>query len=202
MSLARPRPPTQQEGVKNSKVSFQQQQQQQRKNNKKGNKKGDSSSTTATSPIVIPKCPSCGMDRRFEFQLMPSLLHVLEVDKHAVAKSKEQQQTDSSTSNNTLEDIMKDDYGGMNWGVLAIYTCPSNTCTNQEEFVVVQASVDETPRKRAGALPSDAPVFIPENQTFDPLTEDGDLQMNDDEDDNDDEDTCVDENDLVFTLDG
>ncbi|CAB9504486.1 expressed unknown protein [Seminavis robusta] len=166
--------------------------------NKNNNKKGKKDKQPPQPPIVIPPCSCCGTQRRFEFQLMPSLLHVLEVDQFA---QQQQHQEEQPNNNINLDTIMSADYGGMNWGVIAVYTCPKNDCKNnqQEEFVVVQASVDETPMKRAVA-PADAPVFIKEDQTFDALTNDGDL-LDGDEDD-DDETVVEDENNLVFTMDG
>lgn len=125
---------------------------------------------------------------------MPSLLHVLEVDKYAL-----QQQHDDDDGNNkdTLDDIMSADYGGMNWGVIAVYTCPrcssSTTSGNpREDFLVVQASVDEAPCKRVVA-PVDTPVFIQEHQTFNALNNDGDVLDEGDDDDDDDEETVNEE---------
>ena len=188
--IPRPRPPTDDKPNSNTKVSFQPQQHPQKK---KQNKKSKKKQQPIIEPLVIPKCPCCGVDRQFEFQLMPSLLHVLDVDKHAT--------TSSSANSNNLDDIMSADYGGMNWGTIAVYTCPETSCSNKEEFLVVQASVDETPHKRAVA-PSDVPVPISEDQTFDPITEDGNFEGDDDDDDDASVASCVSESDLVFTLDG
>ena len=148
--------------------------------------------------LVVPPCP-CGAERQFEYQIMPSLLHVLDVDKHAT----QQQQQDNNVDNDSppdLDVIMSADYGGMNWGAIAVYTCTKNAdCDNQEDFLILQASVDETPCKRAVA---DAPVFIKEGQTFDALTNEGDLLAGCNADEDDDDDTVATESDLVFTLDG
>ena len=173
----------------NTKVSFQQQ---------KKNKKNAPPPT-----LVIPPCSCCGAERRFEFQLMPSMLHVLEVDKHATATTNHEGSDDRATN---LEDIMSADYGGMNWGVVAVYTCPNGSgdggCSSKEEILVVQASVDATPQKRSVA-PSDVPVYIPEDQTFDAQTEEDNYMVGCNNDDFDDDETVVgDEEDLVFTPDG
>ena len=72
--------------------------------------------------IVIPPC-SCGAERQFEYQIMPSLLHVLEVDKHA---------TQNQDNPSDLDAIMSADYGGMNWGTIAVYTCPKTDCCTED----------------------------------------------------------------------
>ena len=87
------------------------------------------SSQVATFPQV-PKC-ICGSNRYFEFQLMPSVLHVLKCDDHAHK---------SCTSH--------ENYGGMNWGVLAVYSCSQSCSQSIEEFVVVQESADGEPVQR------------------------------------------------------
>lgn len=38
--------------------------------------------------------------------------------------------------------------GGMDWGALAIYSCPASCDMSREEYVVVQKSVDGSPEKR------------------------------------------------------
>ena len=127
---------------------------------------------------------------------MPSLLHVLEVDKHATSDSNTS--TDdptSSTSTSNLDAIMSADYGGMNWGAIAVYTCVQTDCCS-DDFLVVQASVDETPQKRVVV---DTPVSIREDETFDALTNEGTMLEGYDDDD---DDTVATESDLVFTLDG
>ncbi|KAJ3126372.1 programmed cell death protein [Nowakowskiella sp. JEL0407] len=49
---------------------------------------------------TIPSCPNCGTDRAFEFQIMPHVLSLLEID-HINPNS-------------------------MDWGTLLVYTCPKN----------------------------------------------------------------------------
>ncbi len=83
-------------------------------------------------PQILP-C-KCGAQRLFEFQLMPSMLHVLDVDSNA----------------NYLGDVSLDvlelvSTGGMNWGSVAIYSCPESCDLSREEFVIVQESIDEDP---------------------------------------------------------
>lgn len=124
------------------------------------------------------------------------MLHVLQVDKHAA-------KTNGTTH---LEDLLSADYGGMNWGVMAVYTCPSMSCSNKEEVLVVQASVDTLGAKTANLPrrpPADAPdCIIPDGQTFDAQTEDDNFVVGCNEGDFDDDETVVgDEEDLVFTPD-
>mmetsp|Transcript_25653 Transcript_25653/g.37289 ORF Transcript_25653/g.37289 Transcript_25653/m.37289 type:complete len:161 (-) Transcript_25653:104-586(-) len=97
--------------------------------------------TTTTTPTFpnVPKC-ICGSERLFEFQIMPSILHVLNVD-----------------------DYNKDDSdGGTNFGVVAVYSCANSCDASQEEFVLVQDSADGEPKKHMidtnGADATDAAV--------------------------------------------
>jgi len=117
-----------------------------------------------------------------------------------------------------LEDLLNVDHGGMNWGVIAVYTCsapiskcPSNSLT-REELLVVQASVDALPSKHGGAkkkmMSNNDPVIIPEGRGFQIQTANNIDDDDDNEylegcnDDDDDETVGGDESDLVFTLDG
>ena len=71
-------------------------------------------------------------------QLLPSLLHVLEVETFA---------TDSTISSAFDS--------GMDWGNIAIYSCPDATCACAQEYCVVQDTVDERPlTQRRHALPN------------------------------------------------
>lgn len=85
---------------------------------------------TASFPS-IPNC-ACGSERVFEFQLLPSLLHVLDVDS-------------ASDNDNGITDLTS--VGGMNWGSIAVYSCPNSCDESREEFLVVQES-DEASTKQ------------------------------------------------------
>jgi pre-rRNA-processing protein TSR4 len=114
-------------------------------------------------PLSVPDCP-CGAKRVFEFQLMPSLLHVLEVDRHAL-------NSQPPASDESMDAILTREFanGGQNWGALAIYTCSESCETNREEFVIVQNSVDVMPERRG-----DGKMVV-------------EVQMDDDDDDEHDE---------------
>lgn len=75
----------------------------------------------------VPPC-SCGAQRIFECQLLPSVLQFLEVDKFSG-----KQQEDG------INNLMSN---GINWGSVAIFTCPKE-CEESEEALVIQESVDE-----------------------------------------------------------
>jgi hypothetical protein len=127
-------------------------------------------------PHLIPPC-ACGAERVFETQLLSSLLHVLEVDKHAPTD------VGSSTASGLVAAY---EQGGMNWGNIAVYSCP-NVCAAEEEYVVVQDS-DERPSQPRGAYEDDAAVLIPDDATFGGDDDDDDDWGDDDEIDCDEAD--------------
>mmetsp|Transcript_12971 Transcript_12971/g.26653 ORF Transcript_12971/g.26653 Transcript_12971/m.26653 type:complete len:91 (+) Transcript_12971:261-533(+) len=61
------------------------------------------------------------------------MLHVLDVDSNANLNDK----------NLDVMDLVS--RGGMNWGAVAVYSCPESCDLSREEFVVVQASLDDDP---------------------------------------------------------
>jgi hypothetical protein len=119
---------------------------------------------------LIPPC-ACGAVRVFETQVLSSLLHVLEVDKHAQSTN-----VDGSTAASASGLGAAYEHGGMNWGSIAVYSCP-NVCAADEEYVVVQDSIDERPSQPRSAYEDADAILIPEDANF------GD----DDDDDDDDE---------------
>jgi hypothetical protein len=87
----------------------------------------------------VPECRCCGQHRRFEFQLLPSVLATLEVDSFARSGTK------TGSDEVHLEDLLSN---GMNFGSIAVFTCNSASCEgNNEPFLVVQKSVDDLPQK-------------------------------------------------------
>jgi hypothetical protein len=77
---------------------------------------------------------------------MPSVLHVLEVDKYSNLVNNER------SNSNDLEFTLSKDHGGMNWGCIAVYSCAESCDRSHEEFVVVQESADGIPQRRQPVL--------------------------------------------------
>jgi hypothetical protein len=93
---------------------------------------------------------SRGEPREFLFQLLPSLLHVLQVD--------------SAGSHGSLDVAFSQ--GGMNWGNIAVYASSAPTSEGRnEEYVVVQESVDGTPTLNQ-PIGSTEPVVIADGTDF------------------------------------
>jgi hypothetical protein len=122
----------------------------------------------AEAVLKIPNC-SCGSPREFECQLMPSILHILNVDKRS-----------KDNAVGKIDELMTS--GGMNWGAIAIYTCNAN-CDNGEDFLIVQDSVDGSPEKRTG----DTEDCMVTNDDDDEMV---DNDASDDDDDCDLEEDC------------
>lgn len=101
------------------------------------NNKQNQRHNTAISANVVPSVPSCicGAHRVFEFQLLPSMLHVLDVDSSA-------SEVDESMDLNSI--------GGMNWGSIAVYSCPNSCDENREEICIVQNEDDMDEKKNEG----------------------------------------------------
>lgn len=103
----------------------------------KGKRGGQCRDTTFPT---VPDC-TCGSRRSFEFQVMPSVLHVLDVDKYSSLDKEEE-------FSNDLEFTLNKNHGGMNWGCIAVYSCAESCDRSHEEFVVVQESADGVPQRR------------------------------------------------------
>lgn len=105
---------------------------------------------------------ACGAERVFECQILPSILHVLEVEKYSGAAAKPA----------GISDLMSD---GMNWGSVAVYSCPKACAASQEEYLVVQESVDgqpEIPRGQQMSMSVEAVVEdLDDDDQYEPLEE-------------------------------
>jgi hypothetical protein len=120
---------------------------------------------TRASEQTIPPGP-LGQPRRFAFQLLPSLLDVLQVDR--------------GTSFETLDSAFTQ--GGMNWGNIAVYTsCSQASDVSTEEYVVVQDSVEGMPAQNRQTS-SMEPLVIADGTDFDDDSgeEDEDVEEADD----------------------
>jgi pre-rRNA-processing protein TSR4 len=102
--------------------------------------KKNAKSITAPFP-PIPPC-SCGANRVFEFQLLPSLLHVLDVDSV---------NSNNDDDNDNIMDLSS--IGGMNWGSIAVYSCPESCDESREEFLIVQESGEDVETKQQKSEP-------------------------------------------------
>jgi Programmed cell death protein 2, C-terminal putative domain len=85
----------------------------------------------------IPCCEKCGTQRIFEFQILSSILHVLHVD-----DSINNQVVDTTNHKNDVSSSVYYQQGGMDWGNIAIYTCPKGCMQSVEEFCIIQNTVD------------------------------------------------------------
>ena len=93
----------------------------------KGNAKGGEEE----SLWKIPTCTTCGKACTFEMQLVPSLLHVLQVDKFG-----------GENPSGNINDLFAT---GMNWGSVAVFTCNEPDCSATQGGLIIQKSVDENP---------------------------------------------------------
>jgi hypothetical protein len=66
---------------------------------------------------------------------MPSVLHVLQCDDHVQTMVPSTTATSSTSTSHPI-------HGGMNWGILAVYSCAHSCTQSREEFVVVQEPAD------------------------------------------------------------
>ena len=95
---------------------------------------------------MIPKCSGCGSDMAFEFQLMPSLLHVLEVDKHTqeYAPDNKGAAVENANCDTIGTDNAQLEQSGQNWGMIGVFSCTASCEASREEVVIVQDTGDGT----------------------------------------------------------
>lgn len=105
----------------------------------KQQQKSKKKSQPKVSPLPpVPNC-DCGAERVFEFQVLPSLLHALDVDSYTIAGSKE-------SSDDDVMDLIS--AGGMNWGSIAVYSCPRSCDESREEVVIIQEAIGDSPIRK------------------------------------------------------
>ena len=115
---------------------------------------------------LIPSCEKCNSSRTFEFQIVSSILHVLNVDKYVPENSN----TNTNDAQGIQEYYTK---GGMDFGNIAIYTC--RNCSCQEQYCVIQDTVDESPIAPIRAIPNNnANTTTTTIRTNDCMDDDGD----------------------------
>ena len=85
----------------------------------------------SSSLPAVPDCV-CGAERVFEFQILPSLLHVLDVDGHA-----------AKDDDDDIMDLIHS--GGQNPGSIAVYSCTQSCDESREEFIIVQEAIGDAP---------------------------------------------------------
>jgi len=88
---------------------------------------------------TVPNCSHCREKTTFEMQLLPSVLSTLEVDKLKSVKKKDGENKDKLALNEILSN-------GINFGSIAVFTCPNASCGIKEGFAVIQRSVDDLPQ--------------------------------------------------------
>lgn len=109
-----------------------------------------------------PTCASCGTKCVFEMQLLPSLLHILQVDQFAMSG------TTSEGEGVKINDLLSN---GVNWGSVAVFTCPNPACDSASGALVIQESVDEKP----GVDPGDRD-FTPTMAVVEDMEDDADFE--------------------------
>ena len=102
---------------------------------------------------VVPNC-ICGAERVFEFQLLPSVLHVLDVDSYATDGPRKK-------SDDLLDLISA---GGMNWGAIAVYSCSQSCDESREEFIIVQEPVSDVPTRKNAVIDDASDTDMDDNE--------------------------------------
>ena len=104
----------------------------------------------------VPDCKACGWKLSFEFQLLPSILSTLEVDKYAscsssTAATRNKKSPDDEENEDNAFDLDELLTTGMNFGSVAVFACDNADCPSSKKqsgisddvFLVIQESADE-----------------------------------------------------------
>jgi Programmed cell death protein 2, C-terminal putative domain len=92
---------------------------------------------------VLPSCCQCGTTLQLELQILSSVLHVLRVDDYSggnwIGRT-----NPNDPKEPTLHPSNSSSSNSMDWGNIAIYTCPNvRTCmASTDAYCIVQDSVD------------------------------------------------------------
>eukprot|EP00537_Pseudo-nitzschia_pungens_P000510 CAMPEP_0172366096 /NCGR_PEP_ID=MMETSP1060-20121228/13566_1 /TAXON_ID=37318 /ORGANISM="Pseudo-nitzschia pungens, Strain cf. cingulata" /LENGTH=434 /DNA_ID=CAMNT_0013089813 /DNA_START=46 /DNA_END=1348 /DNA_ORIENTATION=+ len=89
----------------------------------------------------VPQCTCCGEEQRFEFQVLPTILDALAVEKYQA-----ESRTKTTGEALALHDLLSN---GLNFGSIAVFTCSNASCGPEEKeaSLVIQKSVDDLPEK-------------------------------------------------------
>jgi pre-rRNA-processing protein TSR4 len=94
-------------------------------------------SIEAKTKYEPPICENCGCERKFEFQIMPQLLHFLHVDESTKISSPDAdtaRQAVAMNEHQNLADVMKNKgEEDIEWGTLDVYTC-TGSCSSSSGY--------------------------------------------------------------------
>mmetsp|Transcript_30553 Transcript_30553/g.72079 ORF Transcript_30553/g.72079 Transcript_30553/m.72079 type:complete len:444 (+) Transcript_30553:138-1469(+) len=118
----------------------------------------------------VPQCTCCGEEQRFEFQVLPTILDALAVEKYQA-----ESRTKTTGEALALHDLLSN---GLNFGSIAVFTCSNASCGPEEKeaSLVIQKSVDDLPEKRNANNRRDDNFSTPTMAVVEDLDDDADFQ--------------------------